>query len=133
VVINEFQKEELSQYLHLMIPPLYRLTRQTIPFKSKEFAQLQGFSKEILKMLQKKLGPKVYFEAFTKVRNQVEKKKSERRNKKTSGAVKNPEKAAKQKLRKNEKKKESRKRKAEQFQKEKPWKKVKRASAGILN
>ena len=108
----------LARLLPTMLRPLSHLTDPSVsaPFSLDEhFKEAQGnlalTAQEILALLQKKVGAKLYVEGLTKVREHVKEQREGRRTKRKIEAVTHPEKLGKEKRKKAERHKENRKEK----------------------
>ncbi|KAH8153790.1 uncharacterized protein LAJ45_01557 [Morchella importuna] len=100
--------EDLVPLSNKLIVPLYNLVDSPENYIMKD---LKDIAQEILSMMQTKMGPTAYGKAYNVVRTQVKERRLERKSKRTIQMVTDPEKAAKDKIRKNEKKRIARKEK----------------------
>ncbi|CAG8782598.1 28065_t:CDS:2, partial [Dentiscutata erythropus] len=105
-------------YLLFIISPIYRLINSETA-KGQDIDNLKQLGKEVLDLLQKRVGTTQYHNAYNKVRQQVADVRRERKHKRVIKAIVDPESAAKRKIRKNVMKKQNRKRKNEEFAKQK--------------
>ncbi|CAG8576266.1 3030_t:CDS:10 [Funneliformis caledonium] len=105
---------DLTPYLMLIISPIYRFVNdETI--KGNEIDNLKQFGKEILDLVQKRVGTTQFHISYNKIKQQVLKVRRERKHKKAIMVLVDPESAAKRKLQKNEMKRQNRKRKNAEF------------------
>ncbi|CAI2171430.1 13286_t:CDS:10 [Funneliformis geosporum] len=105
---------DLTPYLMLIIGPIYRFVNdETI--KGNEIDNLKQFGKEILDLIQKRVGTTQFHITYNKIKQQVSKVRRDRKHKKAIMALVDPESAAKRKLQRNEMKRQSRKRKSAEF------------------
>uniref|UniRef100_U9SZI5 Uncharacterized protein n=1 Tax=Rhizophagus irregularis (strain DAOM 181602 / DAOM 197198 / MUCL 43194) TaxID=747089 RepID=U9SZI5_RHIID len=101
---------DLIPYLIFIISPIYRFVNdETI--KGKEIDGVKQLGKEILDLVQERVGTTQFHISYNKIRQQVLEVRRERKHKKTIMALVDPESAAKRKIQKNEMKKQNRKRK----------------------
>lgn len=101
--------EDLIPLSIKVIVPLYNLVDSPENYIMKD---LKDTAQEILSMIQTKMGPTAYGKAYNAVRTQVQERRRERKLKRTIQMVTDPEKATKEKIRKNEKKRVARKEKS---------------------
>lgn len=89
--------------LATLLRPLYALTDPSIPQPLGDAHKtLTDTARELMEFVQKKLGPDVYMKALGEVRNSMQAKRQERRQKRRIDAVAAPERWAKEKKRKHE-------------------------------
>jgi len=95
---------DLIPCLIFIISPIYRFVNdETI--KGKEIDNVKQLGKEILDLVQKRVGTTQFHISYSKIKQQVLEVRRERKHKKAIMALVDPESAAKRKLQKNEMKK----------------------------
>ncbi|GBB97092.1 hypothetical protein RclHR1_02910020 [Rhizophagus clarus] len=100
----------LTPYLIFIISPIYRfINDETI--KGIEIENIKQLGKEILDLVQQRVGTTQFHISYNKIRQQVLEVRRERKHKKAIMALVDPETAARRKIQKNEMKKQNRKRK----------------------
>lgn len=100
--------------LALLLRPLYVLTDPSIPQPpGDEYKALIDKARELLDLVQRKVGAEVYVKMLGEARKGVNERRDERRRKRKVDAVSQPERWAREKRRKHETKKASSKAKAE--------------------
>lgn len=103
-------KPVLMKYLKYMTPLLFTLTEKDQPDYSR-FGELRQLAADVIEVIKKQVGQDSFTSVYMESREEVLKRRLERKKAKARFAVTNPAEAAKAKLERNRQNREKRKRK----------------------